>query len=140
MPETIDFNEQDRQVVAEFRANNGQVAGYTGVPLLLLTTIGAKSGGPRTRPLVYLAEAGNIYVLAGNRGASTYPAWYHNLVAHPDVTVELPNEKFEATAIVQDKAESERLGRIQLQRIPALADVQQKMTRDVPVVLLERKK
>jgi deazaflavin-dependent oxidoreductase (nitroreductase family) len=139
MPETSDFNEQDRQMVETYRANGGKIEGYD-APLLLLTTIGAKSGEPRTRPLAYLSEGGNIYVLAGNRGASTYPAWYHNLVAHPDVTVEVGTEKFEATAIVQDKAESERLGRIQVQRIPALANMAQQMTRDVPVVLLERKK
>jgi deazaflavin-dependent oxidoreductase (nitroreductase family) len=139
MPETSDFNEQDRQMVETYRANGGKIEGYD-TPLLLLTTTGAKSGEPRTRPLAYLSEGGNIYVLAGNRGASTYPAWYHNLVAHPDVTVEVGTEKFEATAIVQDKAESERLGRIQVQRIPALANMAQQMTRDVPVVLLERKK
>ncbi|QBD75247.1 nitroreductase family deazaflavin-dependent oxidoreductase [Ktedonosporobacter rubrisoli] len=131
----------DRQVIEEFRASGGHVGGrLAGAPLLLLTTTGAKSGEPRTTPLAYLSEGGHIYVFAGNRGAPTNPAWYHNLVAHPDVTVELGSEKFEARAIVLESAEGERLGKIQVQKIPALADLMTKITRKVPTVLLERKK
>jgi deazaflavin-dependent oxidoreductase (nitroreductase family) len=87
-----------------------------------------------------LSEGGRIYVFAGNRGAPTNPGWYHNLVAHPDVTVEIGTEKFEARAIVVDGAEGDRLGLIQLQKLPGLAEVKAKITREVPVVLLERKK
>jgi F420H(2)-dependent quinone reductase len=84
------INDWDHQIIEEFRANGGNVGGqFAGVPLLLLTTTGAKSGEPRTSPLAYLRDAGRIYIFAGNRGAPTNPAWYHNLVAHPDVTVEL---------------------------------------------------
>ncbi len=141
MTEIQDLNDWDRQIIEEFRANGGNVGGQlAGAPLLLLTTTGAKSGQPRTRPLVYLSEGGRIYVFAGNRGAPTNPAWYHNLVAHPDVTVELGPEKFEARAIVVDSAEGERLGRIQIQKIPALAELAEAITRKIPVVLLERKK
>lgn len=142
MAEINDFNEWDRQIIEEFRASRGNVGGQlAGVPLLLLTTTGAKSGQERTCPLVYLPEGGHIYVFAGNRGAPTNPGWYHNLVAHPDVTVDLGTEKFEARAIVvTDSAECDRLGRIQVQKIPALAELQAKLTRKVPVVLLERKK
>ena len=139
MPETNDFSDYDRQIIAEFRANRGSVGGqFAGAPLLLLTTTGAKSGQQRINPMVYLSEGGHIYVFAGNRGAPTNPAWYHNLVAHPDVTVEVGSEKFAARATVIDSAESERLGRIQVQRIPALADLFAKITRKVPAVLLER--
>ncbi len=141
MTQINDFNEWDRRIIEEFRANRGNVGGqFAGAPLLLLTTTGAKSGEPRTRPLAYLSEGGRIYVLAGNRGAPTNPGWYHNLVAHPDVTVELGAETFAARAIVMESAEGERLGRIQLQKIPSLAEVQAKITRQVPVVLLDRKK
>ncbi len=140
MAEMQSLNDWDRQIIAEFRANEGNVGGqFAGVPVLLLTTTGAKSGQPRTRPLVYLADGGRIYVFAGNRGAPTNPAWYHNLVAHPDVTVEVGAETFAAHAMVVDRAEAERLGRVQLQRLPALAELQAKITREVPVVLLERK-
>ena len=136
-----DVSDWDRRIIEEFRANGGNVGGqFTGVPLLLLTTMGAKSGEPRTRPLAYLSEGGRIYVFAGNRGAPTNPAWYHNLVAHPDVIVELGTEQFEARAIVLDSAEGERLGRIQVQKIPALASLAATITRQVPVVLLERKR
>ncbi len=141
MAEIDDFNALDRQIVEEFRAKGGNIGGqFANAPLLLLTTTGAKSGEPRTRPLVYLSEGGQIYIFAGNRGAPTNPAWYHNLVAHPDVTVEVGSEKFAARAIVVDSAEGERLGTIQVQKIPALAELQEKITRKVPVVKLERKK
>ena len=141
MTEMNDLNDWDRRIIEEFRASGGNVGGpFTGVPLLLLTTTGAKSGEPRTRPLAYLSEGGHIYVFAGNRGAPTNPNWYHNLVAHPDVTVELGTEQFEARATVVDSVEGDRLGSIQLQKIPALASLQAKITRKVPVVLLERKK
>ena len=140
MTEIQDLNDWDRQVIAEFRASGGKVGGQlANAPLLLLTTTGAKSGKLRTRPLVYLSDAGRIYVFAGNRGAPTNPAWYHNLVAHPDVIVELGDEIFEARAIVLDRAEGERLGRIQLEKIPALASLATTITREIPVVLLERK-
>jgi deazaflavin-dependent oxidoreductase (nitroreductase family) len=140
LTEIQDVNEWDRQIVAEFRANGGNMSGqFAGAPLLLLTTTGAKSGQQRTRPLVYLLEGGQIYIFAGNRGAATNPAWYHNLVAHPDVTVEVGAEKFEARAIIIEGEEADRLGNIQLQKIPALAEITAKMTRKIPAVLLKRK-
>ncbi len=141
MTEIHDWNDWDRRIIEEFRANGGNVGGqFAGVPLLLLTTTGAKSGEQRISPLAYLPNDGRIYVFAGNRGAPTNPGWYHNLVAHPDVTVELGTETFEARAIVVESAERDRLGRIQVQKIPALAGLQTKLARQVPVVLLERKK
>ncbi len=141
MTQMNDFNDWNRRIIEEFRANGGNVGGqFAGTPLLLLTTTGAKSGQQRTTPLAYLPEGGHIYVFAGNRGAPTNPGWYHNLVAHPDVIVEVGPEKFEARASVVDDAERERLGRVQVQRIPSLADMQARIQRKVPVVLLERKR
>ena len=141
MAERYDLNDWDRQVIEEFRANGGNVGGQlAGTSVLLLTTTGAKSGEPRTHSLAYLRDAGHIYVFAGNRGAPTNPAWYHNLVAHPEVTVELGTETFEARATVVENAEGERLGSIQVQNIPALASLAAMLTRKVPVVLLERAK
>lgn len=141
MTEIHDLNDWDRQIIEEFRANGGKVGGqFAGAPLLLLTTTGAKSGEPRTRPLAYLSDGGRIYVFAGNRGAPTNPSWYHNLIAHPDVTVELGTETFEARAIVMDSTEEDRLWSIQLQKMPTLAELREKITRKFPVVLLERKK
>ena len=141
MTETQDWNDWDRRIIEAFRANEGNVGGqFAGVPLLLLTTTGAKSGAPRISPLAYLSEGGRIYVFAGNRGAPSNPGWYHNLVAHPEVMVELGTETFEARATVVESAEGDRLGSIQLQKLPALAELQAKITRKVPVVLLERNK
>ena len=141
MSEMNDFNDWDRRIIEEFRANGGNVGGpFAGVPLLLLMTTGAKSGQQRISPMAYLSEGSHIYVFAGNRGAPANPGWYHNLVAHPDVTVELGTEKFEARATVVDSAEWDRLGSIQVQKLPGLAELQAKITRKVPVVLLERKK
>lgn len=141
MPEANDLKEWDRQIIKEFRASRGNVGGqFAGVPLLLLTTTGAKSGQQRISPLAYLSEGGRIYIFAGNRGAPTNPSWYHNLVAHPDVTVELGPETFEARAIVTASTEWDRLDSIQLQKLPGLAALREKITRKVPVVLLERKK
>ncbi len=141
MTERQNLNDRDYQIIEEFRTHGGNVGGqFAGVPLLLLTTTGAKSGEPRTNPIAYLSEGGLIYVFAGNRGASTNPAWYYNLVAHPDVTVELGSEKFEARATVIESAKWDGLWHIQLQKLPGLADVRAKTTRNIPVVLLERKK
>ena len=141
MTQINDVNDWDRRIIEEFRANGGNVGGpLAGAPLLLLTTTGAKSGQQRISPLAYLSEGGHIYVFAGNRGAPTNPGWCHNLVAHPDVIVELGAEKFAARAIVVDSAERDRLGSIQLQKLPGLAALQAKITRKVPAVLLERKK
>jgi deazaflavin-dependent oxidoreductase (nitroreductase family) len=141
MTEMNDLHEWDRGIIEAFRANEGNVGGqFTGAPLLLLTTTGAKSGKPRTTPLVYLSEGGRIYVFAGNRGAPTNPGWYHNLIAHPDVTVELGPETFEARATIVESEEGERLGSIQLQKLPGLAELVARITRQIPVILLERKK
>lgn len=140
MAEIHDIHTIDRRVIEEFRANGGVVGGqFAGAPILLLTTMGAKSGEPRTRPLAYLPEGGRIYVFAGNRGGPTDPAWYRNLLAHPDVMVEIGAEQFAARAIVVDGAEAERLRDLQAQRIPGLADLLRKLARTIPVVLLERK-
>jgi len=141
MTEIHDVNDWDRQIIEEFRANGGNVGSqFAGVPLLLLTTTGAKSGQQRISPLAYLSEGDHIYVFAGNRGAPTNPGWYHNLVAHPDVTVELGTKTFEARATVVDSAERDRIGRTQVQKFPGLAGVQARTTRKIPAVLLERKK
>ena len=91
-------NDFNQQVITEFRANEGKVAGpFEGRPVLLLTTTGAKSGNERTTPVMYLPEDNAYYVFASMAGAPTSPAWYHNLVANPDVTIEVGAEKLKAT-------------------------------------------
>ena len=92
-----DFSNES--VIEEFRENGGKVGGYfEGLPLLLLTTTGAKSGKTYVSPMIYLDEGGRLHVFASKAGAPTSPGWYHNLVANPEVTVEVGGESFQARA------------------------------------------
>src|SRR5437879_5339824 len=121
-------NEFNRNLIDEFRANHGKVTGiFDGAPLLLLTTTGAKSGNQHTTPLVYHQDGDRIVVFGSKGGAPTHPAWFHNLVANPDVTVELPGEKtLEARAVVVDGAQRERLFAAQKAAMPAFAEYEKK--------------
>src|SRR5262249_9430008 len=105
-----DFRAYNAAVVDEFRNNRGQVTGmFEHAPLVLITTTGAKSGTRRTTPLVHTTDGDKVVIIASKGGAPTSPDWFHNLVANPDVTVELPNETFEARARVAQGDERERL-------------------------------
>ena len=98
---TTDYNEFNRQLIEEFRANGGKVSGmFAGAPLLLLTTTGARSGQPRVAPLAYTTDNGRVVVIASKGGAPTHPDWFHNLRANPEVTVELGTETFPARATI----------------------------------------
>ncbi len=133
------FNEK---LIEEFRANGGTVGGqFAGAPLLLLTTTGAKSGKERVSPLVYTTDGDRIVIIASKGGAPASPDWYHNLVAHPDVTVEIGMEKFAATATaLTEGAERDRLYDQQAALMPNFAEYQRNTTRRIPVVVLERAK
>jgi deazaflavin-dependent oxidoreductase (nitroreductase family) len=134
--EANDFNEK---LIVEFRANGGKVGGmFSGAPMLLLTTTGARSGQQRTTPLVHTRDGDRIVVIASKGGAPTSPAWYHNLVANPTVTVELGTEKFPAKATVVTGAERDRLFAAQAALMPNFAEYETKTTRKIPVVVLER--
>jgi deazaflavin-dependent oxidoreductase (nitroreductase family) len=137
MAEMDDFN---TKIIEEFRANGGKVGGgFEGAPMLLLTTTGAKSGKTRENPMMYLAEGDRIYVFASKAGAPTNPDWYHNLVAHPEVTVEQGTERFEAVATPVDRAERDRIYAEQASRYPGFAEYEAKTDRVIPVVALERR-
>jgi deazaflavin-dependent oxidoreductase (nitroreductase family) len=127
-------------VIEEFRANGGVVGGpFTGAPLLLLTTRGAKSGARRVSPMMYLEEDGTIYVFASKAGADHSPDWFHNLVATPEVQVELGSETFEAVATPLEGDERTRVYEVQASRFPQFADYQAKTSRVIPVVKLVKK-
>jgi deazaflavin-dependent oxidoreductase (nitroreductase family) len=105
-----DRNDWNRQTIEAFRANGGKVGGvWEGRPLLLLTTTGAKSGQRRTTPVMYLPDGDRLLVFATKAGAPTNPAWYHNLLAHSEVTVEVGTETYEATATPLTGEERDRL-------------------------------
>jgi deazaflavin-dependent oxidoreductase (nitroreductase family) len=131
------FNEG---VVEDFRTHHGQITKgpFTGRPLLLLTTRGAKSGRERTNPLAFTRDGDLIFVIASKGGAPTNPDWYRNLLANPRVTVEVGPERFEAKASVAKGAERRRLYDLQATTMPAFKEYEKRTARDIPVVVLER--
>jgi deazaflavin-dependent oxidoreductase (nitroreductase family) len=132
-------NNWNTKVIDEFRANGGKVSGvYEGAVLLLLTTTGARSGKRHTTPLGFLTDGDRLIIAASVLGADHHPAWYHNLVAHPTVTVELGSETFDANATVITGEERERLWAWATQQWPYLAEHQAKTTRQIPLVALQR--
>jgi deazaflavin-dependent oxidoreductase (nitroreductase family) len=132
-----DWDAFNRDVIIEFRANGGQVAGRK-YPLILLTTTGAKTGQPRTTPLNYSMDGDRVVVIASKAAAPTHPDWYHNLLANPEATIELGAEKFAVRARVAEGEERERLFNAQAALMPFFAEYQQQTTRRIPVVVFER--
>lgn len=132
-----DWDAFNRDVIIEFRANGGQVAGRK-YPLILLTTTGAKTGLPRTTPLNYSMDGDRVVVIASKAAAPTHPDWYHNLLANPKATIELGAEKFAVRARVAEGEERERLFNAQAALMPFFAEYQQQTQRRIPVVVFER--
>ncbi|MGV0853035.1 nitroreductase family deazaflavin-dependent oxidoreductase [Mycolicibacterium phlei] len=133
------FDDMNRTVIREFRESGGHAGGpFEGKPLVLVHHIGAKSGKERIAPLVPYLEDGRIFVFASKGGADTNPDWYHNLVAHPDITVELGTEAFPATARVLTGAERDEIYAKQVQVEPQFGEYQRKTSRVIPVVELVR--
>ena len=130
-----DFNSK---IIEEFRANEGKVGGpFEGAPLLLLHTVGAKSGQPRVNPMMYQREPGGYAVFASKGGAPVNPDWYHNVLAHPRVTAEIGTGTVEFLARVAEGEERERIWTAQKSAYPGFADYEQKTTRQIPVIILE---
>lgn len=136
MSELNDFNQQ---VINEFRANQGKVGGQlANMPVLLLTTTGAKSGRTITKPLVYSKDGDRIVIIASFAGGPKSPPWYFNLVANPEATVEVGTECFRVRATVTSGEERERLFNRQAEQMPIFNEYRQKTTRQIPVVVLTR--
>ncbi|MGD0873826.1 MAG: nitroreductase family deazaflavin-dependent oxidoreductase [Acidimicrobiales bacterium] len=134
-----DFNAWNQKIIDEFRTNGGKVGGqFEGAPILLLHSKGAKTGQERTTPMMYLAEGDRLVVFASKAGAPTNPDWFRNLVAHPRASVEVGAEKFDVDAEVPEREERDRLYAIQSERYPGFAEYQEKTTRVIPVVILNR--
>jgi deazaflavin-dependent oxidoreductase (nitroreductase family) len=135
MSSSDELKQFNQALIAEFRANAGKVKGWQS--LLLLTTLGARSNQPHTTPLVYSLDGGRIIVVAAAFGAPKHPAWYHNLLAHPDVIVELNGERYRMRAVVAVGQERERLFHQHSQQVPVVVEYQAMTTRRLPVVILE---
>ena len=134
-----DVNEWNAKVIEEFRANRGKVGGqFEGSPVLLLHTTGARTGLERVNPMMYLEESGRIFVFASKAGADSDPDWFRNLVATPEVVVELAGETFDARAEVVRGEERDRIYAEQSERYPGFAQYQAGTTRVIPVVELIR--
>jgi deazaflavin-dependent oxidoreductase (nitroreductase family) len=128
------------QVVDEFRARSGKVGGYhASMQLLLLTTTGARTGQRRAVPLTYLPDGDRYIVTAGNAGSDRHPAWYYNVVANPDVTIEVETEVFKAVAIIADEPERGALYELFAATYPQLDGYQAQTIRQIPIVILRRR-
>jgi deazaflavin-dependent oxidoreductase (nitroreductase family) len=136
-PRASDWN---AALIEDFRTHGGQVTqGYfAGRELLLLTTKGARTGETRTSPLAYTRDGDRIVIIASKGGAPTHPAWYHNLIANPRVSVELGGERFEALATVEPEPERRRLYDQHSEVYPGFREYEAKTTRVIPVITLRR--
>jgi deazaflavin-dependent oxidoreductase (nitroreductase family) len=131
----------NQQIIEEFHANEGRVGGnFEGRTLLLLHHRGAKTGTERVNPVAYQRLSDDsVAIFASKGGAPTNPDWYHNLVANPDVTVEIGTESFAAHARVAGGDEREAIWERQKSEWPGFADYEEKTRgiREIPVVVLD---
>lgn len=129
------WDARNQQLIDEFRANAGSLPDRE---VVLLTTTGARTGRQHTTPLMYLAEEDRVYVIASKGGSPSHPAWYHNLVANPEVTVEVGPDTYRAKARVLEGEERDRAYEAMAARYPFFAEYERATERKIPVVALER--
>ena len=132
-----DYDDWNAGIIKEFRENGGKVGGqFEGAPLLILHSTGAKTGQERVNPIMYQAVGDGYAVFASKAGAPTNPDWYHNLVAHPEATVEVGTDTVNVTARVTDDDEREPIWSKQKVDYPGFAEYEEKTSRTIPVVIL----
>jgi deazaflavin-dependent oxidoreductase (nitroreductase family) len=132
------MSDWNSKIIEEFRANGGKVGGqFEGAPLLLLHTVGARTGQPRVNPMMYQQVPDGYAVFASKGGAPVNPDWYYNLLSHPRVTAEIGTGTAEFLARVAEGEERERIWAAQKAAYPGFADYEQKTSRQIPVVVLE---
>jgi deazaflavin-dependent oxidoreductase (nitroreductase family) len=128
----------NRQVIEDFRANEGNVGGeFAGAPMILVNHRGAKTDTAYTTPLVYTRDGENYVIIASKGGSPEHPQWFHNLRAHPAVTIEVGADTFPVRARVAEGEERDRLYRAQADLMPNFDDYAKATTRQIPVVVLE---
>jgi deazaflavin-dependent oxidoreductase (nitroreductase family) len=129
-----EFNQRN---IEEFRANHGRLGGnFEGAPVLLLHSIGARSGAERVSPMMYLADGDRYLVFASAAGADKNPAWYWNLVANPTATIEVDDRQLTVHAVELTGAERDEKYALQAERYPGFAEYQRKTSRTIPVLAL----
>jgi deazaflavin-dependent oxidoreductase (nitroreductase family) len=133
------MSDWNKQIIEEFRANDGKVGGpYANNTLLILHTTGAKSGKEHINPLVTFEDDDRLVVVASKGGAPSHPDWYYNLLANPEVTVEYGTKEFRARASVASEQERTKLYEKMESRLAAFTEYKQKTNRVIPVVTLTR--
>jgi deazaflavin-dependent oxidoreductase (nitroreductase family) len=134
--ERDDFN---KRIIDEFRQNKGKVGGpFNGAPMLLLHTRGARTGTERVNPVVYQQlDDGSLAIFASKAGAPTNPDWFHNLVANPEVEIEVGPDRRRMRARVAGASERRPIWEKQKTRMPGFSDYEKTTTRTIPVVILE---
>ncbi len=133
----MDVKEINRQVIEQFRAGD-EIQGMHRDRLLLLTTVGARTGRRHTTPMMFHPDGDRVLVIASNTGAAKHPDWYLNLLANPRVTVEVGDETYEAVASPAEGVERQRLWSLLKQNYPFFAEHEQQTEREIPVVILTR--
>ena len=130
-----DILAHNRKLISEFRADGGMSMGNR--PLLLLTTVGRRSGEERTSPMMYLEDGDRLLVIASNNGAAVDPLWYRNLLAEPSVTVEVPGRRYQAVATPLTGADYDRQWAATKEKFPFFAEHEVRAgDRRIPVVAL----
>lgn len=133
----MDIQAINRKVIEQFRAGE-EIEGMHRDRLVLLTTTGAKTGEPRTTPMMFHPDGDRLLVIASNMGAPRHPHWYRNLVKAPRVTLEVGDERYDALAAPAVGEERARLWAMLKQQYPFFADHEKKTSRVIPVVILTR--
>jgi deazaflavin-dependent oxidoreductase (nitroreductase family) len=120
-----------------YRATGGKLFGHMGKsPILLLNTIGRKTGRKRTSPLLYVMDGEDFVVIASKGGAATHPAWYVNLMANPEATVEIGDRVVQVEAEEADPEDKTRLWQKMVEMYPAYDAYQEKTEREIPLLVL----
>ncbi len=132
------MNDFNAALIEDLRANGGHASGgpFAGRQVLILTTTGARTGERRATPLAYSRDGDDIVIVASKGGAPTHPAWFHNCVAHPSVTIEVDGKTMQATARVADGDERRRLYDQHAELHPGFKDYEGKTDRTIPVIVL----
>jgi deazaflavin-dependent oxidoreductase (nitroreductase family) len=134
---TSPADQLNQLTIAEFRASHGRAGGnFADAPLLLLHTVGARSGQPRINPMMYPADGNRYLVFASKAGSDRHPDWYWNLRANPEATIEVGDETIAAHATELTGAERDEKYRLQSERYPGFAAYEQKTSRTIPVIAL----
>lgn len=133
----MDIKAINERVIRQFRVG-GEVDGMHRDRLLLLGTVGARTGLPRTTPMMFHRDGDRVLVIASNMGAPAHPGWYHNLLAHPAVHVEVDDDAYDAVAEPVTGAERERLWELLTTAYPFFAEHAAQAGRTIPVIALTR--